>query len=78
MRSFHNIDRSAFRPGEYVGYANGNTYRIRPILMSRGVRGWRVMPCHIGRLTGDWVEADRHTLAEISMFLDTLTKEPAS
>jgi hypothetical protein len=34
MQSLPNIERSAFRRGEYVGYANG-VWRI-----SRGPRGW--------------------------------------
>lgn len=29
MRSFHNIERSAFRRFEYVGYAGGRVFRIR-------------------------------------------------
>jgi hypothetical protein len=72
MRSFPNIDRSAFRPGEYVGYANGNVYRIRHILLARGRRGWRLTPLHIGPLTNGWVQEDRRTLAEISLFLSGL------
>lgn len=29
MKSFHNIEKSAFRRFEYVGYAGGRVYRIR-------------------------------------------------
>jgi hypothetical protein len=58
MRYFPNIDRSAFRSGEYVGYASGNIYRIRRVLLARGVRGRRVTPHHIGRLTSDWLQCD--------------------
>lgn len=29
MRSFHNIEKSAFRKGEYVGYAGGLIYQVR-------------------------------------------------
>jgi hypothetical protein len=28
MRSYPNIDKSAFRKGEYVGYSEGKVYRI--------------------------------------------------
>lgn len=28
MRSFHNIDKSGFNRGEYVGYTNGRKFRI--------------------------------------------------
>lgn len=29
MRNMPNIEKSAFRPGEYVGYAEGRVYHIR-------------------------------------------------
>jgi hypothetical protein len=29
MQSLHNIEKSAFRKGEYVGYAEGRVYRIK-------------------------------------------------
>ena len=29
MKSYHNIEKSAFRKGEYVGYSNGKVYYIR-------------------------------------------------
>lgn len=29
MKSFHNIEKSAFRRFEYVGYAAGRVFRIR-------------------------------------------------
>lgn len=28
MTSYHNIEKSAFHPGEYVGYAAGEVWRI--------------------------------------------------
>lgn len=28
MQSLHNIEKSAFRPGQYVGYAAGLVFRI--------------------------------------------------
>lgn len=35
MKAFLNIERSAFRPGEYVGHADG-TWRIQRINSARG------------------------------------------
>jgi hypothetical protein len=29
MRDFHNIEKSAFHPGQYVGYASGTVWRIK-------------------------------------------------
>ena len=29
MKNYPNIERSAFRKGEYVGYSNGRVYHIR-------------------------------------------------
>jgi hypothetical protein len=50
MRDLHNIEKSGFRPGEYVGYRGGKVYRIR----KGGVRGsLRVaMETNGGRITG--------------------------
>lgn len=41
MPSYPNIDRSGFRPGEYVGYAHGawKIYRIDPY-------EWRCLPMY--------------------------------
>ena len=39
MRSLHNIEKSAFKRAEYVGYAAGRVYRIR----KTGVGGWEAI-----------------------------------
>jgi len=36
MKSFHNIEKSAFRKGEYVGYSEGKVYRISKTNSSYG------------------------------------------
>jgi hypothetical protein len=36
MKSYPNIDKSAFRKGEYVGYANGKVFHIRKSKASSG------------------------------------------
>jgi len=36
MRSYPNIDKSAFRKGEYVGYSEGKVYRISKTNSSYG------------------------------------------
>ena len=36
MRNYPNIERSAFRKGEYVGYCEGKVYRIRKTNSSFG------------------------------------------
>lgn len=55
MKNFHNIDKSAFRQGEYVGYAAGTVWRIR-----RCENGWCASQRNGGQLF------TRRTLAEIS------------
>ena len=36
MKSFPNIEKSAFRKGEYVGYSNGKVFRITKTNSSYG------------------------------------------
>jgi hypothetical protein len=36
MKSYPNIDKSAFRKGEYVGYANGKVFHITKSKASSG------------------------------------------
>ncbi len=36
MKSYPNIEKSAFKHGEYVGYANGKVFRIRKSNSSYG------------------------------------------
>lgn len=38
MKSFPNIEKSGFHPGEYVGYANSRVWRIRKVA---GADRWR-------------------------------------
>lgn len=40
MKSYPNIERSAFHKGEYVGYASGLIFRIR-----KGDSGWIAYCC---------------------------------
>lgn len=60
MRSFHNIEKSGFHRGQYVGYAAGLVYRIRKI------DGGRWMASN--QNGGD--SFTRDTLADISKALD--------
>jgi hypothetical protein len=36
MRNYHNIEKSGFHHGEYVGYANGKVYKIKKSTSSYG------------------------------------------
>jgi hypothetical protein len=36
MKSYTNIEKSAFRPGEYVGYSKGKVYHVRKSNSSYG------------------------------------------
>lgn len=58
MQNFHNIEKSGFRRGEYVGYAGG-AWRI-----AKCDRGW------IARQQNGGQSFVRRTLAEISKALD--------
>lgn len=57
MKLPNNIDKSAFRRGEYVGYCNG-AQRIR-----RGGEGWRTYA--LGSSAGKFVDATAPTLMEL-------------
>lgn len=58
MRNFHNIEKSGFRKGEYVGYAGG-AWRITSLSQYRnGRRGWMA--------TKDGASFTRGTLSAIS------------
>jgi len=57
MLSFHNIDKSAFRKGQYVGYANGTIWRIK-----RTYGGWTA--------SNGGQSFTRRTLAEVSKALE--------
>jgi len=58
----HNIEKSAFRPREYVGYAAGRVYRVR----KHGCGGWEA----IERDGADYQRAE--TLTALSAKLDKL------
>ena len=36
MKNYHNIEKSGFHHGEYVGYANGKVYKIKKSTSSYG------------------------------------------
>ena len=59
MKSLHNIEKSGFHKGQYVGYANG-AWRIR-----RDGKLWRVTPQTSNGGSG----FARRTLAEVSAHL---------
>jgi hypothetical protein len=40
MQSMHNIEKSAFRRFEYVGYGGGQVWRVR----KHGCGGWEACP----------------------------------
>lgn len=64
MQSFPNIERSAFRPAEYVGYARG-VWRIKRVVGY----GWRAAP-----VDGTRDAFMRHTLEGVSAHLSTLAE----
>jgi hypothetical protein len=61
-----NIDKSAFRKGEYVGHCQG-TQRIR-----RGGQGWQTYA--LGSTSGHFIYASAPTLKELSDKLDRLNR----
>ena len=62
MKYFPNIEKSAFRPREYVGYAAGSVWRIR----KHGCGGWE------GRENGGDRYMRRATLEAVSEALTGL------
>ena len=36
MKNYHNIEKSGFHHGEYVGYSNGKVYKIKKSTSSYG------------------------------------------
>lgn len=66
MKNLHNIEKSGFRKGEYVGYADG-AWRITPLSRYRtGRRGWMA--------TKGNASFTRATLEGISQALDVTAK----
>lgn len=66
MRSLPNIEKSSFRPGEYVGYFDG----VWRIVRHSGI--WRAL--HQG---GKYWAVEARTLAELSELLATAQKVAA-
>ena len=64
MRYLFNIEKSGFRPREYVGYGGGRMWRIR----KHGCGGWETY-------APDYMRAD--TLEKLSEKLAALTLEAA-
>jgi len=58
MKNLLNIDKSAFRKGEYVGYCNG-AQRIRKV-------GNQWQTYSLGSQAGKFIPASAETLAELS------------
>lgn len=64
MKYFPNIEKSAFRRFEYVGYAEGRVYRVR----KHGCGGWEAWLQDCGpSVDGAYLRAS--TLAELSAML---------
>lgn len=61
----HNIEKSAFKRGEYVGYGGGKVWRIRKTLFG----GWK-WAAHVTDGDYDTVYADR--LSDMSTKLDKM------
>lgn len=61
MRNFHNIEKSAFRRGEYVGYSNGLVFRI-----CRDGRDWYAIA------EGTGIRITRPSLALMSVALENV------
>lgn len=73
MRNLHNIEKSGFRKGAYVGYGGGKVWRIKK---TDGLRGrWSAVclaPGSAEHLTALFAD----TLAEISYQLSDLDSRP--
>jgi hypothetical protein len=59
MQSLPNVEKSAFRPREYVGYGGGIVWRIR----KHGCGGWEA-----------WSQADNYNTAAPYVRAETLAK----
>jgi hypothetical protein len=72
MKDLSNIDKSAFRRGEYIGYANG-TYRITRSTSSYGK--WHAQPIPLYDAAGNQRPAFYgFTLSQINANLVNLNK----
>ena len=61
MQSYHNIEKSAFRKDEYVGYSQGEIFHI----VKHGKREWTAFDEYWLRVYGPVP-----TLRDISLFLE--------
>lgn len=69
MRALHNIEKSGFRAGEYVGYAGGMVWHIYKTVLNHETQ-W-IARCHHG--TGKiaiGVNVMANTLTDLSEALD--------
>ena len=55
---YHNIEKSAFKPGAYVGYGGGTTWRIAKWTLSRSTFEWIAAPIN-GNTHRDAIRAPR-------------------
>ncbi len=67
MKNLHNIEKSGFRRGEYVGYARG------PWRITRSMDGWVMVPCSNCEYYGKISQNRSATLAILSEVLDHLS-----
>lgn len=58
MKSYTNIEKSAFRKGEYVGYGGGRVWRIKRVGSYLKGHVWRAEPT-TGRYRDDMIVARR-------------------
>ena len=61
----HNtIERSLFRPGQYVGYGHGQVWHI-----TRTSNGWTATGTYRFEAREDYMRVTRRTLAELDAYL---------
>ena len=60
MKNFYNIEKSAFRHGEYIGYGGGLVWRV----YKQGRKDWRAFPRNAHGI--GWRCLFGNTLTEIS------------
>jgi hypothetical protein len=70
MITYHNIEKSAFRAGEYVGYA-GDVWRIRKC----GYGGWEARRDKVPNTPRDPLYLRTRTLREMSAELARIASE---
>ena len=69
MKTLLNVEKSAFRRGEYVGYCHG-VWQIKPDHCGGGLKGWRATrKCFTHMRNGEPFYFVSHTLEGISAML---------